>query len=886
MHESGYMGLTSKEAQERLKKFGFNEIIEVSKLSPQKILLRQISRNFIVYLLFFAAALSFLIGKSVTAYTVLAIILVIVLVGFIQEYKAEKAIKALKSMLMPVSLVIRDSKETEVPSRELVPGDIIILRTGEKVPADCIILQEKDLKVDESVLTGESEEIKKSAARHDHQISDKNMLFMGTLIMSGKAIAKVENTGMRTRFGNIAGMVSQTEKQSLLQEKINQIAKVMVIVAIVVSTVSGVIMILRNMPLTDIILVEIALAVIALSISAFPEGLPLVLIMTLAVGARRMAHKNAIVNRMSVIETLGETTVICSDKTGTITKGEMTVKKLITADAEYDISGVGYEAEGDFILNNKKIDAAKDPLIYTIMKTAVLCNDSRIERKGTDREYNVFGSKTEGALLVMAAKAKIYREDINAKRLEEIPFSSEKKFMMVLCSEHNKLFVYAKGAPEAIIERCEYIQKKANIEKLSEQEKNLLLHKNRVLARQGYRNLAFAYLPVEETQAAFEKPLIFLGIAAIEDPPREEVREAIKICHEARIDVKMITGDHKETAISIANQIGLRGHVITGEELDKISDEELVKIVKKIAIFARVRPEHKMRIVGALKKNGEIVTMTGDGVNDAPALKEAHIGVAMGMTGTDVSREAADIVLKDDNFATIVTAISEGRTIFTNMKKFVSYQLSCNFAELSIVLMGLFAGLPLPLLPLQILFMNLVTDDLPAITLGLNPPSFDIMKSKPRKRSQFIDKETLLFMVLSAAVVSLCSFSVFVIAYSCFEAGETTARTAALATLILLEIANAFNFRSFRYGVHELPITANKYLVIASLCSIFATYLVIYTPLNKPFETTPLPVFYLAISALMSFSVIVVMDLVKILLKKIELKKREGHVWFTDRISA
>ncbi|MCX8190162.1 MAG: cation-transporting P-type ATPase [Candidatus Diapherotrites archaeon] len=885
MHESGYTGLNSNEAKERLKTFGFNEIFEVSKVSPQKILLRQISRNFIVYLLFIAATLSFIVSKSVTAYTIFAIIIIIVSVGFIQEYKAEKAIKALKSMLMPISVVIRDGRETEVPSRELVPGDIVILRTGEKVPADCIILHEKDLKVDESVLTGESEEIKKVAFKHGSLISDKNMLFMGTLIMNGKAIAKVESTGMATRFGKIASMVSKTEKHSMLQEKINKIAKVMVVVALLSAIVSGTILASRNMPLTDIILVEIALAIIALSVAAFPEGLPLVLIITLAIGVRRMAQKNAIVNRMSVIETLGETTVICSDKTGTITKGEMTVKKIITADCAYDVSGVGYEAEGDFLVNGKKIEIEKHFGLQTLIKASVLCNDARITRKGTDMEFNIFGSKTEAALLIMAAKAGVYKDDLNAKRIEEVPFTSESKMMAVLCQEHSKFLVYAKGAPEAILKRCAYIIRGNSIEQLNDSEKKSILHKNRLLAKKGYRNLALAYLNVEGVNGAFEKDMVFLGIASMEDPPREEVKEAIKTCHIAGIDVKMITGDHKETAISIASQIGLRGGVVTGDQLDKMSDEELQSIVKKTAIFARVRPEHKMRIVKALKNLGEIVTMTGDGVNDAPALKEAHIGVAMGTTGTDVSREAADLILKDDNFATIVTAISEGRTIFNNMKKFISYKFSCNFAEMSIIMLGLIATPFLVLLPLQILFMNLVTDDLPAITLGLSPPSFDVMKSKPRRKTKFIDKESLPLILLSAFIMGVGTISIFMLAYGYFKSGEVMARTAALVTLIIFEIANAFNFRSLRYGFYELPLFANKHLVYASFASIMATILIVYTPLNRPFETTPLPIFYWGLGALLSISVIVAIDIMKFIIKQRNYADRTKGGWAEDIFS-
>lgn len=869
-------GLSKTEAEKRLKEYGYNEIKELIRISPLKILFRQIRKNFVVYLLLVAMLISFFVGKSITGYVILCVILLVIFTGFIQEYRAERAIKALKKMLVPISIVIRDGKEIEISSREIVPGDILVLRTGEKIPADCIILEERDIALDESLLTGESKEVKKSSAKSLKDYKKENTIFMGTFITRGRCVAQVIHTGMNTEFGKIASMISTTEKELPLQKKVNHIAKYMAIIALVISVLTGFVMIIRDLPLSYTLVIEVLIVVIALSVSAFPEGFPVVLITTLASGAYRMAKKNAIVHRMSTIETLGETTVICADKTGTITTGEMTVKKLFCDDKLLDISGAGYEASGEFSHNNKKIEILPDfsnPSALTLLiKTAILCNDSKIERKGTDKEYGFIGTPTEVALLIMAAKANIFREDLKFERIEEIPFSSERKMMSVLCKENSKNYVYSKGATEILLEKCDYIQKNGRIIRFDKKEKEKILAINRKLTLNSFRTLALAYKNVSSfNKDNFEENLIFLGIAAIEDSPREEVKKSLDLCKTAGIKVKMITGDDKETAIAIAKQIGMphsADKVITGAELDKLTDYELSKIVNQTVIFARVRPEHKLRIVKALKQNNEIVTMTGDGVNDAPALKEAHIGIAMGKKGTDVSREAADLTLKDDNFATIVSAITEGRTIFSNMRKFITYQLSCNYAELLIIFLGILIGLPLPLLALQILFMNLVTDDLPAITLGFNPPSYDVMKTPPRKKSHILNKQLLILLVVAGTVMALATLGVFYYILKVLNQDIVIARTGALITLIFFEISNAFNFRSFRYGVHKLPLFANKYLVYASLASILATILIVYTPINKIFGTVPVSLYYWLFGFAISLLIIIVFDVLKIINEK------------------
>ncbi len=846
MEKEGRKGLNSSEAESRLKKYGYNELKEINKLSPLKIFLHQIKGNFMIYLLVIAMALSFIVGKSITSYTILVVIVLVVTVGFIQEYKAEKIVKSLKSMLTPVSIIIRDGEEKEIPAKKLVPGDIVILRGGEKIPADCIVLEEKELLVDESILTGESKEIRKTGVKNENDYLEKNILYMGSFIINGKCIARVIKTGMNTKFGKISEMISTSEKELPLRKKINKITKFMALVAIIFSILTGLFMVVGKNPDQNL-LTDALILVIALAVSAFPEGFPVVLITALSAGASRMAKKNAIVNRMSIIETLGETTVICSDKTGTITKGEMTVKKIFEDNRVIDVAGVGYSGEGNFIYNGKKINLEKEPVLNLILKSSVMCNDSRIQKIGEGKNYRILGTPTEGALLVMASKAGIYSENLNFKRVEEISFNSERKMMSVLCRYENENYIFSKGAPEYILGKCKYMQRETGTFRITERERKNIIEKINEMTSDSLRVLGFAYKKTKEiSKDKFEEELIFLGLAGMEDPPREEVKDSIRVCLMAGISVKMITGDNKETAVAVAQKIGLKGSVLEGKDLDSITEEQLSKIVMGISIFARVKPEHKLKIVRALKLNGEIVTMTGDGVNDAPALKEAHIGVAMGISGTDVSREVSDLVLKDDNFATIVSAVKEGRTIFKNIRKFVSYQLSCNYAELLIVFIGLLLspvfGWPVPiLLALQILFMNLVTDDLPAITLSLNPSSKDIMDEKPRKKEDILNKYLIWWLIIAGILMMGLTLAVFYITFNILGQSFESARTTALLTLIFVEIGGAYNFMSFRKSVMPKTIKTNPYLSYASLISLVATIIIIYTPANKIFGTVPVP---------------------------------------------
>ncbi|MDO8740042.1 MAG: cation-transporting P-type ATPase [Candidatus Woesearchaeota archaeon] len=861
-------GLTKKEAEKRLEKYGVNELRNISKTTPLKILLRQIKSNFMVYLLTVAMLISFFVGKSVIAYTILVIILMVIFTGFIQEYRSERTISALKDMIVPVSIVIRDGKEQEIQSMNLVPGDMILLRNGEKIPADCLLLEEKELRVNESVLTGESKEVSKKIGSEKKYI-DENLVFMGTYIVNGRCVAKVMHTGMNTQFGKIAGLISSIEKELPLQKKVNKIAKYMVVLAIVISVLTGLIMLSRSAVLNEEAILSVLILVIALAVSAFPEGFPVVLITTLATGAHHMAKKNAIVNRMSIIETLGETTIICSDKTGTITKGEMTVRKVFANNTIYEVTGVGYEGKGDFLHNHKRIDANDETALRDLVYNAVLCNDSIIERTGNDMEFRTIGSPTESALSIMGVKAGLFKEDIKFNRIQEIPFNSERKMMSVLCEINKEKVVYSKGALEYLIKKCKFIQKNRTISKLSEAEKKKILWFDKKMTSNSLRTIAFAYKKVNTfAKDQFEEDLVFSGFAGMEDPAREGVKDAISQCHSAGIKVKMITGDNKETALSIAKEIGLHGKIMEGSELDNLTDDELKKVISVISIFARVKPEHKLRIVKALKSNGEIVTMTGDGVNDAPALKEAHIGIAMGKNGTDVSRSVADLTLKDDNFSTIVSAISEGRTIFKNIRKFSTYQLSCNFAELLILFVGVllspFLGWQIPiLLALQILFMNLVTDNLPAITLGFNPSSNESMMEPPRKNSEILNKKLFILLFFTGSLIAVLVLSSYFLVFNVLGATHEYARTVALFSLIGLEIVSAFNFRSFKKGIFNRGVMVNPYLFYASVISLIATFTIIYSPLNNVFETVPLKIDGLLIAVAISLSLAMIFDVLK-----------------------
>ncbi len=863
-------GLTSLEAQNKLKEFGKNQIREVKKATAFDLLIRQFKNNYILYLLIGAAAISFVVGKGVTGYTLIVVVLIVIVTGFVQEYRAEKAIDALKQMLQPKTRVIRDGKEVEILSIDIVPGDIILLKAGEKVPADGVIIDDNQVRVDESILTGESREVAKTVSKEIATDKEEHKIFMGTFVVSGNCDVVVTHTGMNTKFGGIAGMVSMAEKDLPLQDKINKISTYMVIVALVVSFLMGALLFFRADQINGEFLTSTLILMVALAVSAFPQGLPLVMVTTLAVGAQKMASKNAIINRMTVVESLGEATVICTDKTGTITTGEMTVRKLVLDGKTLDITGSGFDKNGEFLNNGEKVDTQNNQQLKELLNAAVICNDAKLESL-PDGKFKPIGSATEAALLILAAKAGVTQEELNPQRIEELSFTSERKMMSVIVEHEGVKKVFVKGAPEVVLSKCtEFLEGNKKI-KMTEKEHEHFTSETKEMASKAFRTLAFAYKEVSAstTTSYDEENLTFLGITGMEDPARPEVKTAIATCKGAGIKVKLITGDNRETAVAVAAEVGIEGKVMSGEELDRLTDEELKDEVGELSIFVRVRPEHKLRIVKALKANEEIVAMTGDGVNDAPALKEAHIGIAMGIKGTDVSRSVADIVLRDDNFATIVTAIAEGRTIFSNIRKFVSYDLSCNFAELMILFFGVLLtpvfGWEAPVLAaIQILFMNLVTDNLPAFSLAFNPSSSDVLRERPKRKAEIIYKETIILILATGFIMCLGTLITHYISFNIFTESVEVARTSALVTLIVIEIGVAFVYRSFRKKVLTRSPFVNKYLFLASVVSILATIAIVYwRQAGEVFETVPISINAWIIAFVTAFVIVVIFDIGK-----------------------
>jgi Ca2+-transporting ATPase len=828
-------GLSEEEAKKRLGIFGLNELKERKKVSVLEIFLNQFKDIFVLMLLA-ATVISVLIGEMVDAIVIAAIIVLNAIIGFIQEYRSEKAMEAMKKLTSPKARVLRNGKEVVIDAKEVVPGDILILEAGDRIAADARIIEAFDLKLDEAVLTGESTPVNKTNEKipSNTRVSDrKNCVFMATHVIYGRGKAVVTATGMNTEFGKIAEMVQEVEEEETplkrkLEDFAKKLAKFIVVICFIIFGLElyETLFVLKITGTTEIIknLIDEFMIAVALAVSAVPEGLPAIVTVTLALGARELAKKNAIIRKLASAETLGSTTMICVDKTGTITKGEMTVRKILVNNEIIDVSGVGYESKGEFTKNNSKIDPSKDEDLMQLLKIGVLCNNASYDGE------RITGDPTEGALLVAAAKTKISKEELENefKRVYEIPFSSERKRMTTINQVGKKKIAYVKGAPEIIIGRCTHIYINNRIKRLSESEKKEILKINEKMASEALRVLAFAYreVPDKFKEDEAEKDLIFVGLMGMIDPPREEAKEANKKCEEAGIKTVMITGDHKLTAIAIAKEIGmLKGNemVLTGDELDKMSDEEFDKIVEKVKVYARVSPEHKIKIVKALKKKGHIVAMTGDGVNDAPALKQADIGVAMGITGTDVSKEASDMILADDNFATIVKAVEHGRVIYDNIKKFVFYLLRCNFDELGIV--GIFAllGLPIPLSAPMILWINLVTDGGPAVALSMEPPEENVMKRPPRDPKESILHGRFASVIASFFTQFFGTAFVFCLSYYVWKEPLQEAMTMAFIQAVIQELTTVWNCRSEKKSVFRMNPFTNKYLVIAVVASLILT---------------------------------------------------------------
>lgn len=847
-------GLTHSTAAGRLEKYGPNELQAQQGPTVWQKILSQL-KDFLILLLLGAAVISLFLGETSDAIVIFLVVVLNTVLGVVQELKAEKALSALEELTAPLAKVHREGQTREVAAKELVPGDLILLEAGDFVPADARLVTADSLQVNESALTGESVPVAKEAeftAAEDLPLGDqKNMVFKGTIVTFGRGRALVTGTGMDTELGRIAGLLQTgPEEKTPLQKRLDSFGKQIGLLAIGVCLFIFLVGILRGNRFYEMFLVAVSLAV-----AAIPEGLPAIITIVLALGVQRMAGQKAIIRRLPAVETLGSATVICSDKTGTLTQNAMTVRRIVTGTADYAVTGEGLKAEGEFRRGEAPVTVEEQPLLELILKIGALCNDAEF----LPEEAQIIGDPTEGALVVAAAKAGMTRKELQATypRTQEYPFDSVRKRMSTvhqgtlvpkLAGEkgEDRHWLLVKGAPDLVLENCQWWLGEDGPQELTAARKVELLKVNHQLATEALRVLAFAFRPdppsgspVEEV----EKDLTFVGFMGMIDPPRPEAKAALQVCQEAGIAVKMITGDHRDTAVAIAEQLGLAGSteaVLVGAELEALDGAELAQRVDGVSVFARVSPEHKVRIVDALKQNGAIVAMTGDGVNDAPALKKADIGAAMGQTGTDVAKEAADMVLADDNFATIVRAVQEGRVIFENIKKTVYFLLSCNLGEIVTIFTAILLGWPVPLYPIQILWVNLVTDSLPALALGVDPPEGDIMKRPPLHPEEgLFDRKARMLLGVFGVFIAAVTLTAFRLG---LRESVPKGETMAFATLGLCQLVHAYNFRSLTTSLWRRGIFQNKQLVWASAASAFLHLIVFFTPwLRGIFRTELLP---------------------------------------------
>ncbi|NHJ13124.1 MAG: cation-translocating P-type ATPase [Candidatus Thorarchaeota archaeon] len=877
-------GLTESAAQERLAEFGFNELVETGRVHPIIMFLRQFTDPMVIILLVaiiisvLTALLSNAYGDDhgyIDAIVISAIVIFNAVFGFVQEYRSERALEALKEMAAPRARVMRDGLWKEIESRNLVPGDLVGFESGDKIPADGRVKYAVGLSADEAVLTGESiavRKIEEPIHLAKPTVGDmKNMVFQGTTITSGKGQAIITSTGMQTKFGQIAEMVQESEKDMTpLQEDLADLGKKLGILVIFLCIVVFGAELLRD---TSDSPVEMLLAAIALAVSAIPEGLPAVVTITLAIGVQQMVQRNAIVRRLPSVETLGSTTIIASDKTGTITKNEMTVQTLFTNGSTISVTGVGYNKEGSFHRASSECDVLSDPHAVKLLKIGQLCTNSLLQEDPSGKaDWMIVGDPTEGALLVAAEKAGITYNSTwsEYEEITEISFDSSRKRMTSVCKDNNgSIYAFAKGAPEVLLPLCDRIFEDNQVSRISQQDRDQIIGINAGLAENALRVLAFAYRPLEAEVPDWEpedieRNLIFVGLIGMIDPARDEVRDAVRKCVSAGIRPIMITGDHELTARAIAAEVGLierDGQVITGAAIDSMDEHAFRASVKTCDVYARVAPRHKLMIVNALKEQNEILAMTGDGVNDAPAIKSADVGVSMGVRGADVTKEASDVILTDDNFATIVTAVEKGREIYSNIRKFVRFLLSANFDEIFLIFTIIMIGLPLPITPIQILWLNLATDGFPALALGVDPPEEGVMKRPPRQPGKkMMDRGMASFVIVAGFIAFMSSAFVFLWSLTTYggwipgitgplvdwslepwQGVLTHSRTAVFAGVVTFELMFVWNCRDEYNPVWKTHITGSKALIGAVSLSIVLTLATIYMPFMWPiFETVPL----------------------------------------------
>lgn len=850
-------GISSPQAEEKIKQYGKNTLAKEKKARPLKIFFGQF-RDIMVIILLIATVISFFLGEVYDAVTIIVIVLVNAILGFVQEYKTEKTLLALKNMTAPTAKVYRDGKLTELPAADLVPDDVIVLEAGDKVPADAVLLHSKGVLAEESILTGESAAVPKEVGDvndSDNSIGKSNILYSGTVITKGTADAKVIATGLSTQMGKISDMLTDIDEElTPLQKRLAELGKAVAIICLAVCAIVAGAGILRGEPAFDMLMTGISIA-----IAAIPEGLPATVTIALALAVGRMLKQKALVHKLHSVETLGCTSVICTDKTGTITENKMTVSKVCCDGKQYDISGNGYRIAGEITLNGSAVNPAAEKPLSELMTCGVLCNNAAISssrpvetrqrgRLDTSGEWETVGDPTEIALLAAAAKAGITAEKLKGSyhKADEIPFDSETRCMTVISRSGSALTAFSKGAADVILNRCGFILTSDGIKPLTPSIKRRIEAEHEKMTEDALRVLAFAdkVLTSGCQQQDIETGMVFLGLMGMTDPPRAEAINAVKLCRSAHIRTVMITGDHKNTAAAIAKKAGIykKGDtVLTGAELEAMSDSELESIIDKVTVYARVNPADKLRIVRAFKKRGEIVTMTGDGVNDAPAIKEASIGVAMGVTGTDVTKQAADVVLLDDNFATLVSAVEQGRGIYANIRKFVRYLLSCNIGEVLTMFLGIIMGMPITLLPTQLLLVNLVTDGLPAIALGVEPAERENMKQPPRRSDESFFSDGLMTKIIFRGIlIGLCTLGCFAL-FTYMFGDLTIARTGALFTLIMSQLAHVFECKSEKKNIFTVPYFSNPKLILAVLVSAAVIFAAMYVPfLQIIFTTAPL----------------------------------------------
>ena len=880
LKSNAHEGLSAEEVGRRLGEFGPNELVEEKKITPLQIFVNQFKSILVIVLIIAALVSGFILDETTDMILISVIIVANAILGFVQEYRAEKAVEALKEMVAPHARVLREGREREVASRELVPGDVLLLESGDRIAADARLMKVVSMKTDEAPLTGESKPVTKEVETlgEDVRVADRtNMVYMGTHVAFGRGTAIVTSTGMKTEFGKIAEMVQAVEEEAPpLKKKVEHLGRQLVTISTVLCVIAILLGIFTGRGFIIMFMIGVSFAV-----SAIPEGLPAVLTITLALGVNKLAKQNAIVRKLASVETLGCTTVICSDKTGTLTKNEMTVAKLYANGQVIEVTGAGYTPEGEFLQKETGFDPQNDDHTKLLLRIGSLCSNARIE-KG-EESWQMIGDPTEGALVVAAAKAGLWLDKLQAQypRVAENPFASERKRMSTIHEAGKARVAYVKGAPEIILERSDRIYENNKIRKLTDSDRKRILATAQQLASEALRLLAMAYKEVPIASQDYEpdqveSDLVFVGIEGMIDPARPEVPEAIEKCRRAGIRSVMITGDHRLTAVAIAKQVGLlhsgESKVLTGADLDKMSDRDLDKVVNEVSVYARVSPEHKLRIAQSLKRNGHIVAMTGDGVNDAPAIKTADIGVAMGIKGTDVTKEASDMILEDDNFATIVTAVEGGRNIYNNIKKYLRLLITANFDEFFEIALCAMAHLPFTLLPVQILFVNLMSDGLPAVALSVDPPDPYVMDRPPRDPNEGFLKPMWFFTVFSAVIDYITDVIPFLFILT---AGLTfwgpwaendpnllLARTEDMVSLTFFEIFLAYVCRSEDYPLWEVGwrhLTENRLLFFSWIGSWAITLFIVYTPvLDEIFHLVSLPLFWLALAIFDSLSAFII----------------------------